>query len=754
MTSEPLPAPPVAAVPPKPPAWLMAVYVPPIFLGAVLMFWSQLLIGKMVLPLLGGTPMVWTTCMVFFQSLLLAGYAYAHWSMRFGARVQAGLYLALIALALPLLPVGGGTATLPPVDGDPRPWLVGWLALAIGAPFLALSVTGPMLQAWFSRTSHRDAANPYFLYATSNAGSLIGLLAFPALAEPQLTLGQQASLWTWGFAAYGGLIVLAALTLRAGAPAAGAAGQEIAAAETTGQEGGTAAARPSTGLKMRWLALAFAPSSLLLGLTSLVATDIAAVPLIWMLPLAAYLITFMIAFSRRPAIPHWMALTLHPAAVLPPLFFWFWSADGPTYLMLGLHFAAFFLTALVCHGELARTRPAARHLTEFYLMLAVGGALGGLFNSLLAPMIFTRVYEYPLVLVLALFLRPWRSAAGALERRLDLLIPAAWAAALLGVTLVYRENLVPIEVETVVIVSLLLGLFGLRAQDFTLRFGLMAAGLIGVNLLVPALEESTLFSNRNFFGVTRVIEEPDNATRFLFHGTTQHGAQHTDQRRLMPIAYYAADGPLGQAFRMPAVDRREARVAAVGLGAGTLACLADKGQRVTFYEIDPAIARIAANPDLFTYLRDCPARSDVVLGDGRLMLAKVPEGTYDMIVLDAFSSDAIPVHLMTREAIRLYLSRLAENGLLLFHISNRYLELTRVLAPLAADAGLLAFVRAYGGSPDNPSPEIWEATWVALVRPGPAQAPFAADDRWNPFEARDGMPVWTDSFSNLLSTLR
>lgn len=722
--------------------YLLAVYTPPIFLGAALMFWSQLLIGKTVLPLLGGTPMVWTTCMVFFQTLLLAGYAYAHWAMRFGPRGQAFLYLALIGAALMSLPIGAGTgAAPPPVDDDPRPWLIAWLALAVGLPFLALSVTGPMLQAWFSKTGHRDAANPYFLYATSNAGSLIGLLAFPFLAEPHLTLTQQTSIWTWCFAAFAGLIAVAALTRRAGP------------SRQTGIPPAHAA-RPSARQRVRWLALAFVPSSLLLGLTSLIATDIAAVPLIWMVPLAVYLVTFMIAFARRPALPHWLALAAQPAAVLPPLFFWFWNADGPTYLMIGLHFAAFFLTALVCHGELARTRPAAAHLTEFYLMLAAGGALGGLFNSLIAPMVFTRVFEYPLVMVLALFLRPLPAGTGFGLRGMDMAVPTAWAGALAAVAMIYTDGSLDIDIDTVVLVSLLLGLAALFAQPSPLRFGLIAGGLVGINVLVPVAGDATLYAERNFFGVARVIDDAERRVRYLYHGTTQHGAQHTDERSLLPIAYYAEDGPLGQAFRLPGIDRPDARIAAVGLGSGTLACLAAKGQRVTFYEIDPAIARVASDPNLFTYLRDCPARSDIVLGDGRLMLGKAPPASYDMIVLDAFSSDAIPVHLMTREAIELYLSRLTDDGVLMVHTSNRYLELTRVLAPLAADAGLAAFVRAYGPRPDSPSPEIWEAHWVALARPGPASAPFHADDRWNAFEAREGMPVWTDSFSNLWSTLR
>jgi hypothetical protein len=731
------------------PAVLIVVYLPPVFLGALLMFWSEMLIGKMVLPLLGGAPMVWTTCMVFFQALLLAGYAYAHWTMRLGPRAQAMLYLAFISLSLPFLPVGAEATRLPPVDADPRPWLIGWLAIAIGAPFLVLAAAAPMLQAWFARTRHPDAADPYFLYVASNAGSLIGLLAFPALAEPQLTLMQQSGAWSWTYAAFAGLIVLAALM----APAAKAAVAPPLRADRAATS--PAAARPTAKDRARWVLLAFAPSSLFLGLTSLIATDIAAVPLIWMLPLAAYLITFMIAFARRPLIPHWAALVLQPTTVLPPLFIWFWDLGAPTFLTLVLHFAGFFFTALVCHGELARTRPAAAHLTDFYLCLSLGGALGGVFNSLVAPLVFTRVFEYPLVMGLALLLRPWAGAGSAEARRLDFLAPACWFGMLLCVLILYREEIIPHETEVIVSLSMLMGLFCIPAQPRTLRFALLAGGLIFANYVVPADKEDVVYTSRNFFGVLRVVDDESDKARYLYHGTTQHGAQHTDHRRLMPITYYPEDGPVGQIFRLPEVNRRDAAIATVGLGTGTIACHANKGQRVTFYEIDPAVKRVATDPSLFTFFRDCPARSAIVLGDGRLMLAEEPAGSFDLIVLDAFSSDAIPVHLLTREAVALYRSRLRPGGMVLIHISNRYLDLTRVLAPLAADAGLAAFVRDYEPpSSEKVSEVLSNAHWVVFVPEGAAKGIIEADTSWSRLEASPDMSVWTDSFSNLLGIIR
>ncbi|MDH5748713.1 MAG: fused MFS/spermidine synthase [Rhodospirillales bacterium] len=722
---------------------LLSVYVLAIFLGALLMFWSEMLIGKIVLPLLGGTPMVWTTCMVYFQALLLAGYAYAHWTMRIGLRRQIFLYLAVIALSFPLLPINVDTEHLKLLDTDPRILLIVSLSLGIGVPFFILSVAGPMLQAWFAHSRHPDAANPYFLYAASNAGSLIGLLGFPVLAEPQLNLMQQSGVWSWVYAAFAGLILLAALMVRESSVPAVVPKAEV-----------FPATHPRTSDRVRWTLLAFAPSSLLLGLTTLITTDIAAVPLIWMLPLAAYLISFMIVFARRPLFPHWAVLILHPITVLPPLFFWYWEISGQTYLMFGLHFVAFFMTALVCHGELARRRPDPRHLTEFYLFLSLGGMLGGFFNLVVAPLIFSRILEYPLAMVLALALRPLPEQTDQRNRRLDLFVPVGWLGILLAVLVFHREEIIPQEVEVIVILSLLMGQFAIVAQKRTVRFSLMAGGLVIANLIVPPYDEKTVFAERNFFGVLRVVDDESNSVRKIYHGTTLHGAQHTDSRRLSPVSYYSEDGPVGQIFGMVEIDRADAAVGVVGLGAGSIACHARKGQRVTFFEIDSAVTRVASDPKYFTFFRDCPAKADVVLGDGRLMLAKAPVNSLNLIVFDAFSSDAIPVHFLTREAFALYRTRLKEGGIMLFHISSRYLDLTRVLAPLSESAGLKAYVNNYQPPLNGISEEIMDADWVVVVPPGPIAEIFDMDEKWTRLKVGPNMPEWTDSFSNLLSIIR
>jgi len=729
------------------PIVLLAIYVPPIFLGALLMFWSEMLIGKMVLPLLGGTPMVWTTCMVFFQALLLAGYAYAHWSLRFGLRRQAMVYMALIAISLPLLPIGGDTNWLPPTLSDPRPWLIGWLMLAIGVPFFILSATGPMLQAWFAKTDHPDAVNPYFLYVTSNAGSLIGLLGFPVLAEPLLTINQQTWVWSAVYIVFAALIALVGWTIgKTGNDATRVVPTAMSAADSD-------AAAPSIYDRVRWVLLAFAPSSLLLGLTSFITTDIAAVPLLWVAPLAAYLITFMIAFAKKPILAHPYAVIFQPLAVFPPLMLWFWDVGRTTFLMMGIHFAAFFITAMVCHGELARTRPSPNHLTGFYLLLALGGVLGGFFNTVIAPLAFSDVVEYPLVLVLALLLRPPAEENDPARRRMDLIVPGAWFLLMLGLQWYARDNIDDDDVDVIAVASIVISLVCFQARLRPVRFGLMAAGLMSATWIVPPPKQETIFTNRNFFGMVRVVDDTDDQARNFYHGTTLHGAQLLDPaRRLTPVTYYSEDGPVGQIFRLPQIDRKAARIAVIGLGSGTIACHARQRQAMTFYEIDPAVKRVAEDPRIFTFLKDCPAKSTVVVGDGRLMPRLELDKYFDLIVMDAFSSDAVPVHLLTREAFALYRAKLTSEGVVLVNISNRYLDLSQVLAGLAEDSGMAAFLQDYD-APKGAN-AVSNSTWVAMAPPGPNLDALASDARWKRIKSKPGQRVWTDSFSNLISTLR
>jgi multisubunit Na+/H+ antiporter MnhG subunit len=736
------------------PGLLLALFMPPLFLSALLMFWSQPLVGKMILPLLGGTPMVWTTCMVFFQALLLAGYGYAHFSLKLGMRRQAMLHITLLAVSLIALPIGFDAQRWePPTSDNPMGWLFLLLAVSAAAPFFMLSATAPMLQAWFARTDHPAAADPYFLYVTSNLGSLIGLLGFPTMAEVYLTIPGQTSAWSGLYVLLVVGIALASLAaFKAREPAAAKPSAKLAPAT-----GAIIAGAPTATLRFRWVLLAFAPSSLFIGLTTYVTTDIAAVPLLWILPLAGYLLTFIVAFARRPAIPHDQAIALQPYFVLPVIILFFWGGGGgsATFFTIALHFFAFFVTALVCHGELARTRPDPEHLTEFYFLLSLGGVLGGIFNAIVAPVAFTALVEYPLVLLLALFLRPGAGTESVPRPALkDLILPGAVFAVLLFALWRFPDTFTDADSVMQTTVGIILALIAASAAKRPWQFGLLASAILLAQLLFPIGGRSTeLKAERNFFGIIRVTQEEKPPMMTMYHGTTNHGSQSLEpDRRLIPQTYYFPGSPITQVFQFPVVRRPGAQLSVLGLGTGALACLARSGQTFTYYEIDPAVERMARDTTLFTFMRDCPPDKKVVLGDGRLTLQKMPNASQDLLVMDAFTSDAVPVHLLTREALAMYLTKLKEDGVLVYHISNRYLDLKPVLAGLGADAGLEAFLQEYDAPASNPS--AFGSTWVVMARPGPTAEFIRADRRWQPLKPTGEDRLWTDHYSNIFTALK
>ena len=739
------------------PGFLLPLYMAALFLSAFLMFWVQPLIAKMVLPLLGGTPMVWTTCMVFFQALLLAGYGYAHFTFqKLGPRRQALLHLVFVAGSLLLLPVGFGAEWVPPASTYPVGWILLLLLVAVGGPFFVLSATAPTLQAWFARSDHPAGTDPYFLYVTSNLGSFIGLIAFPLFAEFFLTVPQQTTVWSSIYAVFALLIVLAALSAQRARQTASVADVEPAPTMPLAESVPVARrAAPDMKTLGRWLLLAFAPSSLLLGLTNFVTTDLAAVPMLWVIPLAAYLATFMIAFATKPPIPHWLAVLTQPFVVLPVMILFFWGYTDADWWIIALHFVAFFVTALVCHGELARTRPDPQHLTAFYLIMSAGGVMGGIFNAIVAPHLFTLPLEYPMVMVLALLLRP-PADPDANKARLDLYIGAGvLAATVVGMLILRGMKTDPgEELRNIVSVAIALTIFAVHNRP--VRLGLAAAAILGAGWFLPIKEEKPVYAGRNFFGLIRVWKEtgPEAKMITLTHGTTTHGGQLLDpKRRLEPILYYVLGSPLTQLLGLPTVAQADRPIAVVGLGTGTVACLGRPGQRLTFYEIDPEIEKVARDKSLFTFLAECPTKTDIVLGDGRLTIAKAPANGYAAIVLDAFTSDAVPIHLMTREALQLYLTKLREDGIVVFHISNRYLDLAPVLARLAADQKLDAYIQEFN-SPDPNDDTIAETTWVVMARPGPGSAQIAEYKHWKRLEPGKKGRVWTDAYSNILSTMK
>lgn len=728
-----------------------------IFVGASLLFLVQPMFARMALPLLGGAPAVWNTAMVFYQAALLVGYAYAHVSTRrLGVRRQAGLHLLILLLPLLVLPIALPAGWAPPGDTSPIPWLLGLLAVAVGLPFFAVSATSPVLQAWFVATGHRAARDPYVLYAASNVGSMLALLAYPLVVERLLPLPAQSRLWAWG---YGTLLLLVASCALSLWRARAGTGDPTTAPPDGRERAGTdapAVAPLGAGRCARWVILAAVPSSLMLSVTTYLSTDIAAIPLLWIVPLALYLLTFALVFGRRRIVPHRLWVDLLPVALLPLVLVLVARANEPLVLVIGTHLAVFFVAAMVCHGELAQDRPDPRHLTAFYLWMAVGGVVGGAFTALVAPRVFRDIVEYPLVLVLLPLLPARAPAAWSGTRRqvLDVALPLALGGVTVGLIRgLERVSAGPEAIGPAIGVVTLLCLTFFRRP---VRFALGLAALLVAGSVHRGEEGTVLYAERSFFGVSRVTRPPSGAYHMLLHGTTLHGMQaRAPARRRDLLTYYHRSGPLGQVFpALHAAGPRRA-VAVVGLGAGSIACYGEPDQRWTFYEIDPTVLRIATDPRFFTLLRDCGPKPFVILGDARLTIARAPDAAYDLIVLDAYSSDAPPLHLITLDAFQLYLTKLAPGGVLLVNISNRHLVLEPVVGAIARAAGLVARTRSdsHIDAQERLAGKV-ESQWVVLARRGEHLGALNDDPRWRPPAAPPDVAPWTDNFASLLTAFR
>ncbi|HWP02225.1 MAG TPA: fused MFS/spermidine synthase [Gemmatimonadaceae bacterium] len=717
-----------------------------IFLNAGLLFVVQPLFTKMVLPLLGGTPAVWNTCLLFFQAALLGGYLYAHLTSRWLTPMRQGLLhlLLMLVAAILFLPLRVPPSFAEPPGGvSPVPWLLLLLASALGMPFLLLSAGAPMLQRWFAAAGHRYSSNPYFLYAASNLGSFAALLAYPFSIEPTWRLSEQSRLWSWGYLV---LAVLLAVCL------AYARSVRSRAFPSEREQSGEPELVPNVHWRLRWVLLAFAPSSLLIGVTTYLSTDIAAVPFLWVIPLSLYLLTFVLAFARRPLLPRGamlalqvpLALVLIVAIAAPPGWSIRWLAV--------LHLAAFFVTASVCHRALADSRPRVRYLTEFYLWISLGGVLGGVFNVVLAPQLYSSLLEYPFALVIALGLRPAAVAQGRRELLLDLAFPLFLA---LGIWGVFRLPTPPEEwgswgTHAVLVLAAMLAAV---SWNRPLRLALAAGAIYAAVQLADAASSNVLAQARSFFGIYRV--KTVLGYHILQHGTTTHGGQSMDPaRRTEPLTYYYREGPLGQIFASIGTERESRRVAVVGLGTGTVACYGKAGERWRFYEIDPLVVRIANDPRLFTYLRDCPPAVDVVLGDARLSLQREPDNEFDLIVLDAFSSDAIPTHLLTREAIEMYMRKLRSGGAVAFHISNRYLDLRPVLIAAANELRLPGVLGEKSIGNDDRVRLYYGSRWIVLAPDFRSLADLVRRDGWEPLASAPAARLWTDDYADVLAALR
>ena len=714
------------------------------FASAALVFLVEPMIAKLILPLLGGSPAVWNTSLAFFQTALLVGYAYAHGLQRLAStRAQTLVHGGVLIAGALVLPLSVTHAFGEPSSGHPVVWLLGVLAVSIGLPFAALSATAPLIQAWYARArSGSGGGNPYVLYAASNLGSLLALLAYPTVVEPFLRLRTQTLAWSLGYGLFFSLIIGVGVTLWRDAGSV-AAPRPIRAPRTR---------LAVVGLwwrRLLWVLLAAIPSSLMLGVTTYLSTDIASAPFLWVAPLALYLLTFVIAFQARPVIPPALALTLQGFAFVVAVttwgmpIKWFW-------LQGALQLGAFFLTALVCHQGLATRRPPPERLTEFYLLMSLGGVLGGAFNAFLAPVMFSSVIEYPLVLMAVCFVRPW--GTGRLTRA-QMALLAVGALGLIG-ALILNGKLGPGLAMQLCFGVAMVCAFMLR--DRALAFFPVCLALL-FSVQAVATPQHILRTERSFFGVTRISERTIKGlgrARLIANGTTLHGAQFADPiYACRPMVYYAPTTPIGQVFRSVEARRPALRIGVVGMGAGTVAAYVRPTDRLRFFEIDPLVARLAADPAEFSYIHGCAKGPvDWVLGDARLTLAHEREGQFDILLVDAFSSDSVPAHLLTVEAMRSYLARIKPDGVVIMHLSNRNLELVSPVAATAKAAGGTALRQFY--RPPVGTPELYDIGEDAVIvaRDPRALDAFAADPRWRAADPH-GVEAWTDDYTNLMGAL-
>lgn len=728
-----------------------------VFASAALVFLVEPMIAKMVLPTLGGSPSVWNTSMAFFQAALLLGYGYAHLLQRVASvKRQAMIHAGVLVAAAAALPLRITELFGEPSSNYPSLWLLGVLTVSLGAPFAALSATAPLAQAWYARVraGRPDAANPYVLYAASNLGSLIALLAYPILVEPTLRLTTQRGGWTAGYFLFVLLMLLVAFS----------------AVRTHGE---TAVAAPAKARRepanwrerLIWVGLAAIPSSLMLGVTTHITTDIASAPFLWVAPLALYLLTFIIAFSAKPLIaPRW-ALVFQAAALVGVV--WTLGLRPKTMmLMLAIHLAGFFLTALVCHQSLASRRPPPERLTEFYLWLSVGGVVGGAFNAFLAPLLFNGVWEYPLVLALSCLARPSTDRKiSHFEAALSVIGLFAVVFAV-GINQLWSLNIIHTPEDPFARKLLSEGPRILFAATpvcaFLLRDRMLYFTLLVVAMTFGAhnlhIRENVLSQERSFFGVLRVTKTwlpgYSNDVRLLSHGTTLHGAQAMDTPNpCRPMTYYAPETPIGQVILNMGKDKRHMVVGAIGMGAGSVAAYARPDDEYRFYEIDPLVIAMSTRPNFFTYISSCPATSKVDwrLGDARLSVAKEKNGVFDVLLVDAFSSDAVPAHLLTVEAMRMYLSKMQPDGIIIMHLSNRNLDLMRPVAAVATEVGAAVLARRF--SPDTDIDLVQSAENVIILSPTKAGLrPYLDDPYWYTPKS-GGVEPWTDDFSNLFTAM-
>jgi hypothetical protein len=724
-------------------------FVAAILAGSFLLFLVQPMVARMALPRLGGAPAVWNSAMLVYQALLLGGYAYAHWLGRLAPRIQGYVHFAVLVLAMYWLPLGLLQMQLP-VDAQPAVWVPWLLAASIGPLFFAISAQAPLLQRWFSVSS--GGSDPYALYAASNLGSFGGLIAYPLLVEPSLALNGQRLLWSGGYVLVVLLVAICVFMLpKQVTPEAPAARSSEA---------------PPRSRVLLWIALAFVPSGLMLATSTYITTDIVAMPLLWVMPLGLYLLSFTVAFAANRA----LADILTRIAPVTILLFGGVMVGGyqeKPYLNAGLALVLLFMASVALHTAMYRLRPAADRLTGFYLAMSVGGALGGVFAALIAPLVFDWTYEYPLLILAAGALVPQgflidpirRLWTGTAQRQRIMTLAIALVMALLLAFVMHRaaastEDAMPAPgFVFLAIVAAGLLVMGQRAAFVVVLAGaLMLFG--GYRSLQISFQPDARV--RSYFGVYTV--NGDRKVRQLAHGTTVHGTQliGSAMRQRTPTTYYVHGSGVGQAMlALPELYGPTARVGVVGLGAGTLACYARPDQQWRFYEIDPAMVRIARDTGQFTFLKHCLPDPTIVIGDARLNLQATPAASLDLLTLDAFSSDSVPMHLMTQEAFATYARVLAPRGVLLVHISNRFLDLEPVVSSAAVAGGWSAAKLVY--IPDASGRALAEtaSVWLALSRnPATIAVLRRRNEHWAPVPRYPRFTPWSDDYSTILPLMK
>jgi SAM-dependent methyltransferase len=713
------------------PAGLFAVAV---FASACLVFLVEPMIARMVLPRLGGSSSVWNTSLAFFQAALLAGYAYAHLLQRVRAlKAQLAIHVAVLALAALALPLRISDAFGAPSLDQPALWLLGVLTVSVGAPFAALSATAPLLQAWYARLSRGEAGakDPYVLYAASNLGSLLALIAYPTLAEPLLRLHVQAIAWSLGYGLFAALVAAMALAAR----------NRPDSAQTA-----QAPSAPPVGWRQRlvWIGLSAATSSLLLGVTAHITQDVASAPFLWAVPLALYLLSFVIAFQTRPLVAPRVALYLQ-AAFVPLAAALYSMLQAPWLAQLGANLGAFFFTALVCHQALSARKPAPERLTDFYLSMSLGGVIGGAFNAFAAPLMFNAVWEYPIVLALACLARPW--GRGPLDHWQAGLIVSAC----IGIGVLFLPRVVSFNLVVILLTLTGCAAFLLRRRGLIYALVLLGLGVASYDQLFKGQRETY----RSFFGVVQLIRAPApvfGVVKLMVNGSTLHGAEpERPSQRCIPTTYYGAGTPIGQVLLTGQGLRPGLRIGAVGLGSGTVATYTRPADTLRFFEIDPLVVRLAFDARKLHFIRGCAKGTvTVTLGDARLSLNTVADASYDVLLVDAFSSDSVPTHLLTVEAIRTYLRVIKPDGVVVLHLSNRNLELEGPAAASVRQAGGVALVQDYY-SP-APSPYVESSAQAILAgRTLAALQPYRAAAGWQApkLHAR----AWTDDYVNVFGAL-